>query len=68
MLVDKNLQKRQTQILNKKMSANLLHSLQEVMTGSKSNCEKHAGSDERFQNITLFLVQLPLKIQFTKEK
>ena len=34
----------------------------------KSTCEEHAGSDKRFENITLYLDQLPLKIQFTKEK
>ena len=35
---------------------------------SKSTCEEHAGSDKSFENITLCLDQLPLKIQFTKEK
>ena len=34
----------------------------------KSTCEEHAGSDKRFENITLCLDQLPLKIKFTKEK
>ena len=34
----------------------------------KSNCQEHAGSDKRFENTTLFLDQLPHKIQFTKEK
>ena len=34
----------------------------------KSTCEEHAGSDKSFENITLCLDQLPLKIQFTKEK
>ena len=34
----------------------------------KSTCEEHAGSDISFENITLCLDQLPLKIQFTKEK
>ena len=34
----------------------------------KSTCEEHAGSDINFENITLCLDQLPLKIQFTKEK
>ena len=34
----------------------------------KSTCEEHTGSDISFENITLCLDQLPLKIQFTKEK
>ena len=34
----------------------------------KSTWEQHAGSDKSFENITLCLDQLPLKIQFTKEK
>ena len=34
----------------------------------KSNCEEHSGSDKSLENITLFLDQLPLKIQLTKEK
>ena len=34
----------------------------------KSTCEEHAGSDISFENITLCLDQLPLKIQFTKVK
>ena len=34
----------------------------------KSTCEGHAGSDKSFENITLCLDQLPLKIQFTEEK
>ena len=34
----------------------------------KSNCKEHAGSDKMFENITLFLYLLPLKIQFKKEK
>ena len=34
----------------------------------KSTWEEHAGSDKSFENITLRLDQLPLKIQFTKEK
>ena len=34
----------------------------------KSNCEEHAGSDKSFENKTLFLDELPLKIQLTKEK
>ena len=34
----------------------------------KSTCEEHAGSDKRFENISLCLDQLPLKIQLTKEK
>ena len=38
------------------------------MAQCKSTCEEHAGSDISFENITLCLDQLPLKIQFTKEK
>ena len=34
----------------------------------KSICEEHAGSDISFENITLCLDQLPLKLQFTTEK
>ena len=34
----------------------------------KSNCEEHAGSDKSFENKTLFLDELALKIQLTKEK
>ena len=34
----------------------------------KLTWEEHAGSDRSFENITLRLDQLPLKIQFTKEK
>ena len=34
----------------------------------KLTWEEHAGSDKSFENITLCLDQLPLKIQFTKEK
>ena len=34
----------------------------------KSTCEENAGSDISFENITLCLDQLKLKIQFTKEK
>ena len=34
----------------------------------KSTCEEHAGSDKSFENITLCLDQLPLKIKLTKEK
>ena len=34
----------------------------------KLTWEEHAGSDKRFENITLYLDQLPFKIQFTKEK
>ena len=34
----------------------------------KSTCEEDAGSDISFENITLCLDQLPLKIQFAKEK
>ena len=34
----------------------------------KSICEEHVGSDISFENITLCLDQLPLKIQFTKQK
>ena len=34
----------------------------------KWTCEEHAGSDKSFANLTLCLDQLPLKIQFTKEK
>ena len=34
----------------------------------KSNCEEHAGSDKSFDSISLFIEQLPLQIQFTKEK
>ena len=49
--------------LKKKRSANTLHFSREVRTG-----EEHAGSDISFENITLCLDQLPLKIQFTKEK
>ena len=39
-----------------------------VLAQCKSTCEEHAGSDKSFENITLCLDQLPLKIQFTKEK
>ena len=38
-----------------------------VLAQCKSTCEEHAGSDKSFENITLRLDQLPLKIQFTKE-
>ena len=38
------------------------------MAQCKSTREEHAGSDISFENITLCLDQLPLKIQFTKEK
>ena len=34
----------------------------------KSTCEEHVGSDNSFGKITLYLDQLPLKIQFTKER
>ena len=34
----------------------------------KSTCEEHAGSDKSFENLTVYLDQLPLKIQFTKKK
>ena len=34
----------------------------------KSNCEEHVGSDKSFESIGLFIEQLPLQIQFTKEK
>ena len=34
----------------------------------KSTCEEHSGSHKSFENITLCLDQLPLKIQFRKEK
>ena len=34
----------------------------------KSTREEHPGSDKSFDNITLCLDQLPLKIQFIKEK
>ena len=34
----------------------------------KLTWKEHAGSDKSFENITLCLDQLPLKIQFTKEK
>ena len=34
----------------------------------KSTCEEHAGSDICFEIITLWLDQLPLIIQFTKQK
>ena len=34
----------------------------------QSTWEEHAGSDKSFENITLCLDQLPLKIKFTKEK
>ena len=50
-------------IMKNKRSANSLHFSLEVRTG-----EEHAGSDISFENITLCLDQLPLKIQFTKEK
>ena len=54
----------------KKRSANTSHSSQEVRTSSKcrATCEEDAGSDISFENITLCLDQLKLKIQFTKEK
>ena len=38
------------------------------MAQCKLTWEEHAGSDKSFENITLCLDQLPLKIQFTKEK
>ena len=38
------------------------------MARCKLTWEEHAGSDRSFENITLRLDQLPLKIQFTKEK
>ena len=34
----------------------------------KSNCEEHVSSDKSFESINLFIEQLPLQIQFTKEK
>ena len=34
----------------------------------KSICKEHAGSDISFENKTVGLDQLPLKIQFTKQK
>ena len=37
------------------------------MAQCKSTCEEHAGSDVRFENITLCLDQLPLQSQFKKE-
>ena len=38
------------------------------LSSCKWNYEEYACSDKSFENITLFLDQLPLKIQFTKEK
>ena len=38
------------------------------MAQCKLTWEEHAGSDKSFENITLCLDQLPLKIQFIKEK
>ena len=40
----------------------------EWLNVNRLTCEEHAGSDKSFENITLCLDQLPLKIQFTKEK
>ena len=34
----------------------------------KWNCEEHVGSDKSFESVSLFIEQLPLQIQFTKEK
>ena len=34
----------------------------------KLNCEEHVGSDKSFESISLFIEQLLLQIQFTKEK
>ena len=34
----------------------------------KLNCKEHVGSDKSFESISLFTEQLPLQIQFTKEK
>ena len=34
----------------------------------KSNCEEHVGSDKSFESINLFIEQILLQIQFTKEK
>ena len=39
-----------------------------IYSKKQSNCEEHAGSDKSFENISLFLDQLPLQIQFKKEK
>ena len=36
--------------------------------GPQIHCIPHGGPDISFENITLCLDQLPLKIQFTKEK
>ena len=38
------------------------------MAQCKLTWEEHASSDKIFENITLCLGQLPLKIQFTREK
>ena len=38
------------------------------MAQCKLTREEHASSDKIFENITLGLDELPLKIQFTKEK
>ena len=34
----------------------------------KSNCEEHVGSDKSFESVSLFIEQLLLEIQFTKER
>ena len=34
----------------------------------KLNCKEHVGSDKSFESISLFIEQLLLQIQFTKEK
>ena len=34
----------------------------------KSNCEEHVGSDKSFESLNLFIEQILLQIQFTKEK
>ena len=66
MLVDKISRKIK---IKKKRSANTLHSSREGgLAQCKSTCGEHTGSDINFENITLCLDQLPLKIQFTKEK
>ena len=72
MLVDKIPQK--TKIDSKKQKVHKGFAI--VMEGEglwglaqcKLNCEEHVGSDKSFESISLFTEQLPLQIQFTKEK
>ena len=61
--------KRQKQILKKKgPEKRCIPHGRWRLAQRKLTWEEHAGYDKIFENITLCLDQLPLKIQFTKEK